>query len=114
MKASHACGPERDPEFFGELDKLFAQYPEAAHRYAVTCLRVELEVLKIDFSKQVGVSRIDDGRIITEFYDRDDPTPRRGDQPGAAAQAGRGGRTAPARMCCGWIPSKGCTRQCEE
>ncbi|MFF4948673.1 hypothetical protein [Streptomyces chattanoogensis] len=72
MNAKPACGPERDPEFFREIDKVFAQYPEAADRYAVTCLRTELELLKIDFSKQVGVSRIEDGRIITEFYDRDD------------------------------------------
>ncbi|MFF4948672.1 hypothetical protein [Streptomyces chattanoogensis] len=72
MKTKHACGPERDPEFFEDVDKLFAKYPEAAGRYAVTCRRLELEILKIDFSKQVGVTRIDDGRIITEFYDRDD------------------------------------------
>ncbi|MGW5850216.1 hypothetical protein ACWFQ8_20080 [Streptomyces sp. NPDC055254] len=95
MKAKPACGPERDPEFFRELDSVFAKYPEAADRYAVTCLRMELETLKIDFSKQQGVSRIEDGRIITEFHDRDDATPRR-------------------RACCAWKPSAGCIRQCEE
>jgi hypothetical protein len=72
MKTKPACGPERDPEFFDEIDKVFARHPEAARRYAVRCLRRELDVLKIDFSRQVGLSRVEDGRIITEFYDRDD------------------------------------------
>ncbi|MFC8349999.1 hypothetical protein [Streptomyces sp. NPDC057280] len=72
MKTKPACGPQRDPEFFEEIDKLFAKYPEAASRYAVSCLRLETVVLKIDFERQVGVSRVEDGRIITEFHDRDD------------------------------------------
>ncbi|MFB7864858.1 hypothetical protein [Streptomyces sp. NPDC056069] len=71
MNTKPACGPERDPDFFEEVDKLFARHPEAAKRYAVTCRRLELEILKIDFKKQVGVTRIDDGRIVTEFVDRD-------------------------------------------
>ncbi|MEU8438629.1 hypothetical protein AB0F18_38230 [Streptomyces sp. NPDC029216] len=71
MNTKPACGPERDPEFFEEVDKLFAKYPEAAGRYAVKCKRIELEILKIDFKKQVGVKRIEDGRIVTEFLDRD-------------------------------------------
>ncbi|MFE3198031.1 hypothetical protein [Embleya sp. NPDC059237] len=72
MKTKPACGPQRDPEFFEEIDKLFAKYPEAAGRYAVSCLRLETVVLKIDFERQVGVSRVEDGRIITEFHDRED------------------------------------------
>ncbi|WP_327732684.1 hypothetical protein OG749_01310 [Streptomyces nojiriensis] len=72
MDIKPACGPERDPEFFEEIDKLFARYPEAAERYAVSCLRLETVVLKVDFEKQVGVTRVEDGRIITEFYDRED------------------------------------------
>ncbi|QGV81841.1 hypothetical protein [Streptomyces ficellus] len=95
MKAKAACGPERDPEFFRELDRVFAEFPDAADRYAVTCLAVELDVLKIDFTRQVGVSRVEDGRVVTEFVDRDEPTPRR-------------------RACCAWKPSAGCIRQCEE
>ncbi|WP_086750209.1 hypothetical protein [Streptomyces scabiei] len=71
MSTKPACGPERDPEFFDEVDRLFAKYPEAAGRYAVKCRRLEVEVLKIDFSKQVGVKHIEDGRIVTEFLDRD-------------------------------------------
>lgn len=30
MSTKPACGPERDPEFFDEVDRLFAKYPEAA------------------------------------------------------------------------------------
>ncbi|WP_326574263.1 hypothetical protein OG889_04260 [Streptomyces sp. NBC_00481] len=71
MNTKPACGPERDPDFFEEVDKLFAKYPEAADRYAVKCRRLEVDILKIDFSKQVGVRRIEDGRIVTEFVDRD-------------------------------------------
>ncbi|WP_424890259.1 hypothetical protein [Streptomyces sp. XH2] len=81
MNAKPACGPERDPEFFGEIEKVFAKYPEAAGRYAVRCKRLELEVLKIDFQKQVGVTRIEDGRIITEFLDRDEVLKRDSESP---------------------------------
>jgi hypothetical protein len=72
MKTKPACGPQRDPEFFAEIDKVFAEHPEAAKRYAVSCTRLETVVLKIDFETQIGVSRVEDGRIITEFHDRKD------------------------------------------
>ncbi|MGW1990327.1 hypothetical protein [Embleya sp. NPDC001921] len=71
MNTKPACGPERDPDFFEEVGKLFAEYPEAAGRYAVSCRRLELEILRVDFGKQVGVTRVEDGRIVTEFLDRD-------------------------------------------
>ncbi|OEJ21147.1 hypothetical protein AR457_41300 [Streptomyces agglomeratus] len=89
MNTKPACGPERDPDFFEEVDKLFAKHPEAADRYAVKCRRLELEILKIDFKKQVGVTRIEDGRIVTEFLDRDK----------VERDAGL------ARMCCEWPKS---------
>ncbi|MEU0947524.1 hypothetical protein ABZ379_33220 [Streptomyces canus] len=76
MTTKSNCGPQADPEFFGALDKLFEQYPEAADRYMVKSMSLELDVLKIDFRRQVGVSRVEDGRIITEFVDRD-PTRHR-------------------------------------
>ncbi|WP_328329296.1 MULTISPECIES: hypothetical protein [unclassified Streptomyces] len=71
MNQRNACGPERDPEFFEELEAVFARHPEAAGRYSVQCTRQTSHVLKVDFAKQVGVSRIDGGRIVTEFRDRD-------------------------------------------
>ncbi|MFE1771484.1 hypothetical protein [Streptomyces sp. NPDC059008] len=96
MKAKPACGPERDPEFFEELDKLLARHPEAARRYGVSCMRAELDILKIDFDKQVGVSRIEDGRIVTEFYDRDDDIVR-----------------SAHHACCKWVDHK-CVWICPE
>ncbi|MFF7443723.1 hypothetical protein [Streptomyces sp. NPDC008122] len=71
MNARVGCGPQSDIEFFDALNKLFAQYPEAADKYAIKCMTMELDTLKIDFRKQEGVSRIEDGRIITEFVDQD-------------------------------------------
>jgi hypothetical protein len=96
MKAKPACGPERDPEFFDELAKLLARYPEAAGRYGVRCMRAENEILKIDFSKQIGVARIEDGRIITEFVDRDDDIVR-----------------SAHHACCEWVDHR-CTWICPE
>ncbi|GGU16958.1 hypothetical protein [Streptomyces lateritius] len=77
MNAKASCGPQSDPEFFDALDKLFAQYPRAADKYAIKCMTLERDVLKIDFSKQIGVSHIEDGRLITEYVDRD-PTREHG------------------------------------
>ncbi|MDH6604477.1 hypothetical protein M2164_000112 [Streptomyces sp. SAI-208] len=71
MTTKSNCGPQADPEFFKALNKLFEQYPQAADRYMVKSMSLELDVLKIDFRTQVGVSRVEDGRIITEFVDRD-------------------------------------------
>ncbi|MFF9864136.1 hypothetical protein ACF1G0_01710 [Streptomyces sp. NPDC013953] len=86
MDAKPACGPERDPEFFEEVGRLFAKYPEAAGRYAVKCRRLELEILRIDFQKKIGVTSVEDGRIVTEFVDRDTV-----DDPSELT-----------RMCCEW------------
>ncbi|WP_051948470.1 hypothetical protein [Streptomyces scabiei] len=96
MNKKPACGPERDPEFFAEIDKVFTQYPEAARRYALRCMRRELEILNIDFTKQVGLSRIEDGRIITEFRDRDDDVVR-----------------SSHHACCEWHQGH-CYEQCQE
>lgn len=91
MNAKAGCGPQSDPEFFDALNKLFAQYPEAADKYAVKCMTMELDVLKVDFRKQVGVSRIEDGRIVTEYVDR---------------SVTRGGD------CCGWWHGE-CVLECD-
>ncbi|GAA2788113.1 hypothetical protein [Streptomyces showdoensis] len=71
MTTKPACGPQSDPEFFEALNKLFDQYPEAADKYAIKCMTLELDYLKIDFRRQEGIARVEDGRIITEFVDRD-------------------------------------------
>ncbi|MEV7121625.1 hypothetical protein [Kitasatospora griseola] len=66
------CGPERDPEFFKDVAAVFAKYPESSKRYSVRCLAAETELLGVDFTKQVAVSRIEGGRMVTEFVSRDD------------------------------------------
>ncbi|MFE7113152.1 hypothetical protein ACFU98_43205 [Streptomyces sp. NPDC057575] len=100
MDTKAACGPERDPEFFAALDEVFAKYPEAASRYAMSCLKLERDVLKIDFERQVGVARVEDGRIITEFHDRDSDLVR-----------------SHHSMCCEWVgegPNRKCVWICPE
>ncbi|MFJ1791685.1 hypothetical protein [Kitasatospora griseola] len=66
------CGPERDPEFFKDVAAVFAKHPESSKRYSVRCLAVETDTLGVDFTKQVGVSRIEGGRMVTEFLSRND------------------------------------------
>ncbi|WP_129311511.1 hypothetical protein [Streptomyces sp. L2] len=87
-----ACGPQSDPEFFDALNKLFELYPEAADKYAIKCMTMELDILKIDFRKQEGVSRVEDGRIVTAYVDRDP--------------------TRSATDCCGWWHGE-CILKCD-
>lgn len=66
--------PKADAEFFADITAVFRKYPEAAEKYALASLALERQ-LKIDFTRQSGVSRIDGGRIVTEFHDREsEPT----------------------------------------
>ncbi|MET8244341.1 hypothetical protein ABZV31_07845 [Streptomyces sp. NPDC005202] len=100
MKVKHACGPEADTEFFREIDAVFARYPAEAQKYAVRCLRLQTEVLRVDLDRQVAVSRVEDGRIITEFVDRDAPQVREHHS-----------------ACCAWsgeAPHKKCVEICKE
>ncbi|SOD86231.1 hypothetical protein SAMN06272765_3679 [Streptomyces sp. Ag109_G2-15] len=100
MATKPACGPERDPEFFAAIDEVFGKYPDAARRYAVSCMRLEHDIMQIDFEKQVGVSRVEDGQIITEFRNRDDESVR-----------------SHHSACCKWVgeaPHKVCVEICLE
>ncbi|WP_143200136.1 hypothetical protein [Kitasatospora sp. CB01950] len=100
MTGHARCGPEGDPEFFKDLDAVFAKHPDAARRYSVRCLALETDLLKVDFAKQVGVSRIEAGRIVTEFRNRD--------------EFGNDGEDEP--LCCefaGEAPHEFCVRYCE-
>ncbi|MGW3550732.1 hypothetical protein ACWDLL_07655, partial [Streptomyces griseoincarnatus] len=82
-------GTKADTAFFREITDVFAKHPEAAQKYALASLALEKQ-LGIDYGRQHAVSRIEDGRIVTEFYDRET-----GPQvtPPASAMS-----TAPARM----------------
>ncbi|GAA2380750.1 MULTISPECIES: hypothetical protein [Streptomyces] len=64
------CMPDEDVEFHNAIKEVFLKYPEAQRRYALSSLALEDE-MGIDFDKKVGVSRVEDGKIITEFVDRE-------------------------------------------
>ncbi|MFD7626427.1 hypothetical protein ACFV7Q_10340 [Streptomyces sp. NPDC059851] len=78
---------DEDLAFFEAVADAFRKYPDVGGRYALASLEQETE-LGIDFSRQVGVSRVEDRRIITEFVDReapeDAPGPRSDHTPRAA------------------------------
>ncbi|MFH8384742.1 hypothetical protein ACH4E7_28015 [Kitasatospora sp. NPDC018058] len=99
MTRKTRCGPERDPEFFKDLAAVFAKHPDTSRRYSVQCLHGETEVLKVDFKKQIGLSRIEGDRIVTEFRNRDEFEDDPEDEP----------------LCCEWAgeaPHMFCIRYC--
>ncbi|MFD0269891.1 hypothetical protein ACFVGY_25515 [Streptomyces sp. NPDC127106] len=77
---------DEDLAFFEAVADLFRKYPDAQGRYALASLEQEIE-LGVDFSRQVGISRVEDRRIITEFVDREE------------AEAAAGPRAARMRLC---------------
>lgn len=99
MKAKTASGPTVDKEFFADLKDVFARHPDVARKYAVRDRSLETDLLQIDFNRQYGVSRIEDGRIITEFRDRSDQ------------------ELSAHHMCCEWVGDDwdgGCVFWCLE
>ncbi|MET9868497.1 hypothetical protein ABZ322_36885 [Streptomyces sp. NPDC006129] len=63
------CMPNEDAEFHNAIKEVFLKYPEAQGKYALSSLQLENE-MEIDWENEVGVSRIEDRKIITEFVDR--------------------------------------------
>ncbi|MCF0077093.1 hypothetical protein [Streptomyces lomondensis] len=61
--------PNEDAEFHNAIKEVFLKYPEAQGKYALSSLQLENE-MAIDWENEVGVSRIEDRKIITEFVDR--------------------------------------------
>ncbi len=59
-----------DTAFFREITEVFRKHPDAAKRYALASLALEKQ-LGIDYGRQYAVSTVEDGRIITEFHDRE-------------------------------------------
>ncbi|MEU8990444.1 hypothetical protein AB0C98_29115 [Streptomyces sp. NPDC048558] len=68
-EAGMVDAPDEDVEFRSAITEVFRKYPEAQQKYALASLDLENR-MKIDFDKEVGVSRIEGRRIITEFRDR--------------------------------------------
>ncbi|MBT2871821.1 hypothetical protein ACWDU0_00085 [Streptomyces cellulosae] len=63
-------GTSTDTAFFRDITEVFRKHPEAAEKYALASLALEKQ-LGIDYAQRHAVSRIEDGRIITEFHDRE-------------------------------------------
>ncbi|MEU6912361.1 hypothetical protein [Streptomyces olindensis] len=61
--------PSEDAEFHKAIKEVFLRYPEAQGKYALSSLALENE-MGIDWENEVGVSRVEDRAIITEFVDR--------------------------------------------
>jgi hypothetical protein len=72
-----ADAPDEDMEFRYAIKEVFLKYPEAQRKYALSSLALE-EQMGIDLDRQVGVSRVDGNKIITEFENRDSPRRRTG------------------------------------
>ncbi|MCV7251612.1 hypothetical protein H7J86_05505 [Mycobacterium hackensackense] len=90
-----SLGPEVDAEFFAGIRKVFDEFPDAKKKYSIDALPTEAEVAKIgvDLDGYVGVTRYEPGRVITEFYPRDNLDPRR-------------------VFCCKWDGDNRCLKMC--
>jgi hypothetical protein len=64
-------GAKEDAEFFDEVRAISERYPEAVRRYAFANLALEKR-MGIDRDRLVGISRVEDGQVITRFVDRDE------------------------------------------
>jgi hypothetical protein len=69
MVDGHQCGPEFDPEFFDDVVALFRKHANLANKYGIKCNWHETNLLKVDLTKVVGISRIEGGRVVKEFVD---------------------------------------------
>ena len=74
MNPQETAGPDVDVDFFEALRTVFEKYPDVAQKYSIRRLHHEFGKLKIDFDKQIGVSRVDGNRIVTEFRGISDTT----------------------------------------
>lgn len=83
------CGPSEHPDFFAAVAEVWAQFPEESQEYAVAGLCLHKKILEIDFAKQVGVTSVENGRLVTRFVGRSDVKPPDSeDEP----------------QCCKWAP----------
>ncbi|MFJ6389829.1 hypothetical protein ACIQJT_19720 [Streptomyces sp. NPDC091972] len=59
-----------DTAFLAEITEVFRRHPEAAKKYTLASREVERR-LGVDYTRQYGFSWIEDGRVLTEYRDRD-------------------------------------------
>jgi hypothetical protein len=119
MAQQPPCGPESDRDFFKEVAALFNKFPGAAEKYTIGCTTPEMQSMKIDFEKEVGVSRIEGKQLVTEYMAKEEaakflPPESVGEVVGTGNGEGNGD-AALDRFCCEWKISAGrsvCVRIC--
>ena len=98
----HKCGPEHNTEFFDALNEVYNKFPEAADQYAVICIDHETDIMKIDFKKQEGIARMDEGmkKVTIDYQDK------------PAAEASDEGLASSGLICCKWWRESDSTWTC--
>ncbi|MER6257110.1 hypothetical protein ABT224_37840 [Streptomyces sp. NPDC001584] len=70
MKAKPKIGPTHDTAFFNELQAVFENYLDIAKNYSIGYIGGVGDVMGVDLDRQVGVSTVRDGEIVTKYVDR--------------------------------------------
>ncbi|MET9734493.1 hypothetical protein ABZZ79_28805 [Streptomyces sp. NPDC006458] len=77
MKAKPKIGPAHDTALFNDIQAVFEKYPDVAKNYSIGYIGGVVDVMGVDLDRQVGVSTVRDGEIVTKYVDRS-PGPRSG------------------------------------
>ncbi|MDX3118574.1 hypothetical protein [Streptomyces scabiei] len=83
MEIKAKFGPTHDTDFFAGIQSVFDRYPDVAKNYSIRYIGGVIDVMKVDLERQVGLSNVQDGEIVTKFIDRSpDPDPGPPTDPG--------------------------------
>jgi hypothetical protein len=100
MAEGRKTGPTADEAFFEELGAVFEKFPRMARKYSVQSMGQDKGTLKIDFEKQIGFSRIEDKKIVTEFMEKAAANATLKEEFGSGE--GPGETEMLDRFCCSW------------
>ncbi|MFE3761903.1 hypothetical protein ACFXPI_09075 [Streptomyces sp. NPDC059104] len=70
MKAKPKIGPTHDTAFFKDIQEVFERYPDVAKDYSIGHIGGVVDVMGVDLDRQVEVSTVRDGEIVTKRVDR--------------------------------------------
>ncbi|MDQ0962076.1 hypothetical protein QFZ66_005954 [Streptomyces sp. B4I13] len=87
MKAKPKIGPTHDTAFFDDIQAVFEQHPNVAKNYAIGHIGEVVDVMGIDLDRQVGMSTVRDGELVTKYVDRRPEVP---EDPGCIRWVWRG------------------------
>ncbi|MFB6440554.1 hypothetical protein ACFCVY_27895 [Streptomyces sp. NPDC056411] len=86
MKTKSKIGPTHDTAFFDAIQAAFDKYPDIAKDYSIRHIGGVVDAMRVDLDRQVAVSNVQDGEIVTKFVDRSpdpvDPPPDPTTDPG--------------------------------